>query len=107
ADIAASRARGVLGHGQITEATSELPGLQAETWKLPFNGMSPAELAIAGNGASNLDLVVTDEWGNVVCVEAGPEDRAYCAFTPEYNGFFLASVTNRGEATNRYRLMTN
>ncbi len=76
-------------------------------WKVPFFGDSPAELAIIGNGAANLDLVVTDESGAVICREAGGADRALCRFVPARNGYFSATVVNTGTAPNDYDLVTN
>jgi hypothetical protein len=91
----------------VVSTTSALSMAQTDTWPVPFFGASLAELAILGSGASNLDLRVTDQLGNMVCQDIGPSDVAYCSFYPAENGTFLITVTNAGNAANNYLLLTN
>ena len=88
-------------------STSTIPKAQAQTWALPFYGEALAEVAFIGNGNSNLDLKVTDENGNLVCQDVGPQDTAYCSFFPAQSGAFLITVNNVGADTNTYMLLTN
>lgn len=106
ADIEAGLARGPAALGHVSMAGSALPASATDSWRIPFFGQSRAELAVLGDGSGNLDLRVTDETGAVACLETGPEDQAYCAFTPAWNGYFTITVTNR-TAANTYALMTN
>jgi hypothetical protein len=112
ADIEAELNRGTLGQGQISTATSRLGPGETDNWRMAFNGQLPAEIAMIGDGSSNLDMTVrdetgADEQGTVICREDGPKDRAFCGFVPLQNGFYIVTVTNRGTAPNLYRLLTN
>jgi hypothetical protein len=91
----------------IVRTASTLPAAQTETWSVPFFGASLAELAIIGDGSGNLDLAVTDEFGNQICQDIGPDDTAYCSFFPAQNGAFKIAVHNTSSAANTYLFLTN
>ena len=107
AEVAADLAGRQRSRGRVSQGHSALAGGREDSWRSPFFGQSRAELAVIGDGAANLDLEVRDETGATICRETGPADLAYCGFTPAWNGFFTVTVTNRGEAANTYRLLTN
>lgn len=86
---------------------SQLPAGQTDVWEIPFHGKSHAELAVLGDGDANLDMIVTDENGNVLCSDPGWSDRLYCDWTPAWDGYFYLTVQNRGTARNSYHLLTN
>jgi hypothetical protein len=92
--------------GVVTTTTS-LDATQSDTWSVPFFGASLAELAIIGDGSGNLDLMVMDADSNLICVDLGPADIAYCSFYPAQNGMFSIAVQNTGSAANTYLLLTN
>ncbi|VDC25234.1 hypothetical protein [Pseudogemmobacter humi] len=103
-------ARAATGRGRIGGAVSHDSGLaggRTDTWEIPFKGREYAEISVIGGGGSNLDIVVTDENGNVICFEGGPEDVIYCDFVPVWDGFFYVAVENSGGAQNSYSLITN
>lgn len=103
-------AQAVTGRGRIGGAVSHESGLaggRTDTWEIPFKGREYAEISVIGGGGSNLDIVVTDENGNVICFEGGPEDVIYCDFVPVWDGFFYVAVENSGGAQNNYSLITN
>ena len=91
----------------IVSTKSHIAGAGTDSWALPFFGASPAELAILGDGASNLDLRIADENGTPVCQDVGPSDTAYCSFYPARNGMFQITVINTGNGANSYLLLTN
>jgi len=91
----------------LTATASTLPPSKAETWTLNFYGGSYAELAILGDGRSNLDLTVRDATGGVICVDNGSADTAICGFTLRDNGAVKVTVTNAGDAPDTYTLLTN
>jgi hypothetical protein len=90
-------------HGRLNVRPGTLDGGQSDIWRIPFNGLLPAELGLTAEGAP-LILTVTDETGAQVCRAAAP---ALCAFTPAWNGWFTATLSNPGPDPARYRLMTN
>jgi hypothetical protein len=99
------RARGRIGGPSRT--LSRLPGGMMDTFRIPFYGGVLAEIAIVGDGDSNLDAVVEDENGNVICIDQSWSDKLYCSFTPIWDGPFYISVANMGSIRNSYYLITN
>ena len=98
------------GRGRIGGAYSQRASLasgRTDSWEIPFTGGAYAELAVLGAGTSDLDILVTDENGNVICYEGGQEDRLYCDFVPSWDGFFVVAVENKGGAAADYDLVTN
>lgn len=94
-NIGASRQRNVLPAGAM------------DVWNIPFYGESYVEIGIKGDGDTQLLVNVTDENGNRINCPARVGDRFYCDFVPRWNGYFTISVTNSGDKTNRYDLLTN
>jgi hypothetical protein len=82
------------------------PG-QADSWRLPLFGEVAAEIALIGSPGAALGLTVTDESGATVCVLPAPTGAGLCRLTPARNGFFTASVQNRGSGDASYRLIGN
>lgn len=105
ADAEAESARGRIG-GAVSWL-SRLPSGQTDVWEIPFYGNSYAEIAVVGDGDANLDVVVTDENGNVFCYDVSWSDSLYCDFTPAWDGYFYVTVENVGGVRNSYYLMTN
>lgn len=104
-DAKAEGARGRIG-GAVSW-TSRLPKGQIDVWEIPFFGNSYAEVAVVGDGDANLDMVITDENGNVICYDVSPSDQVYCDFVPAWDGYFYVTVENAGAVRNSYYLLTN
>ena len=92
---------------RILRATASTlkPG-QSEVWTLPFFGGSQAELAILGDGRSNLDMVVTAADDTHICLDKGSSDTAYCGFALVDNGDVRITISNVGPAPDTYLLLT-
>lgn len=104
-DAEAEGSRGRIGGASRT--LSRLPGGRTDTWKVPFYGNSYAEVAVVGDGDSNLDVLITDENGNTICYDVSWSDKVYCDFVPAWNGYFFITVQNTGRKRNSYYLLTN
>ena len=74
---------------------------------MPFYGNSYAEVAVIGDGDSNLNVLITDENRNTICYDVSWSDKVYCNFTPAWNGYFYITVQNTGRSRNSYYLLTN
>jgi len=72
-----------------------------------FRGGEIAEIAISGDGDTDLDLYVYDENGNLVGSDTDYTDDCYVSFRPRWTGSFKVVVKNLGNVYNRYILMTN
>ena len=90
----------------LSVTASILPPGKAETWTVGFYGGTHAELAILGDGRSNLDLTVRDAAGGVICADLGSADRAMCGFALRDNGEVQVTVTNAGTEPAVYMLLT-
>ena len=105
-DITASATKGRTagpGYNVVT-----LPGSTTDNYdNVSFNGGEYAEVYTEGSGATNLDLFVYDENGNLICSDTDYSDIAYCGWTPKWTGGFTIKVINQGGSSNRYALITN
>ena len=72
-----------------------------------FEGGEWAEVAIIGDGDTDLDLYVYDEFGNLICASEDAFDDEYCEWVPAFTGPFLVVVRNYGDVYNEYELLTN
>ncbi len=105
ADAETEGTRGRIG-GSVRHL-SRLPGGNTDVWEIPFFGDSYAEVAIIGDGDSNLDALITDENGNTICYDVSYSDKITCSFVPSWNGYFYITVQNQGRSRNSYYLLTN
>jgi hypothetical protein len=76
-------------------------------YTMTFRGGERAEIAVVGDGATDLDLYVYDENGNLIVCDEGPTDRCFVRWTPRWTGRFRIEVRNLGSTWNRYALATN
>ncbi|MCH8543379.1 MAG: hypothetical protein LAT61_07410 [Alcanivorax sp.] len=104
--IAEVRPRGLVGGARmiqdIVPAHSEV--VYTDVY---FEGGKPAEVALVGDGDTDLDLVIYDEYGNVICASVSWNDREHCAWQPRWTGPFTIEVSNLGGVWNAYVLATN
>ena len=78
-----------------------------DVYTMEFRGGELAEVAVLGDGDTDLDLLVFDENGNEICVDSDLSDQAYCAWYPRWTGSFRVEIENLGRVYNDYRLLTN
>lgn len=104
-DVEAEGSRGRIGGA--TRTLSRLRAGKTDIFREAFYGGRLAELAIIGDGDADLDLVVTDENGNVICLDRSYSDKLYCSWTPAWDGYFYVAVKNQGRIRNSYYILTN
>lgn len=78
-----------------------------DTYTISFKKGVTAEIAVSGNGASDLDLYVYDENGNLIVGDEDYSDDCYVCWTPAWTGGFIVKVVNRGRYSNYYNIATN
>ncbi|NKB27978.1 MAG: hypothetical protein GKR99_10645 [Rhodobacteraceae bacterium] len=93
--------------GGASRTLSRLPAGYNDDWEIPFFGGRFAEISIIGDGDADLDVIVSDENGNTICLDVSYSDRFYCAFNPLWDGYFYVRVSNMGRLRNSYYLLTN
>lgn len=104
-DVAAATSRGRVG-GPIRHLDRVRPRI-TDVYTITFRGRRRAAVAISGDGDTNLDLLVYDENGNLICSSTSGRDREGCAWTPKWTGKFRVKVRNYGYLHNSYWLLTN
>jgi len=66
-----------------------------------------AEVAVSGDGDTDLDLYVYDENGNLITSDTDYTDDCYVRFYPAWTGLFRIKIVNRGSVYNNYAIVTN
>jgi hypothetical protein len=105
-DETAATVAGGAGGERKTHQDTVQPG-GTDVYRVVFTGGQLAEVGVAGDGDSDLDLYVYDNNDNLVCRSASSSDREYCHWWPRWTGPFRIEVQNLGMAANSYRVMTN
>lgn len=72
-----------------------------------FAGGRTAEVTVIGDGDTDLDLVIEDENGNVICSGTGNHDREFCRWSPVWTGTFQIGVLNYGRVYNDAIVVVN
>ena len=97
----------VISEGQPRTHQDTVQPAGTDVYTVVFTGGQLAEAGVAGDGDSDLDLLVYDDNDHLVCRSAGSSDREYCRWWPRWTGTFRIEVQNLGTAANLYRLATN
>jgi len=100
---AASRGR-VGGPGYVID---KVQAGQANIHEVSFVGDEAAEVAVVGDGSTDLDLYIMDENGNLIVMDESVGDECYVLWKPNWTGVFYVTVLNRGNVWNQYALVTN
>jgi hypothetical protein len=100
---ASSRGR-VGGPGYVID---KVMAEQGNIHEVNFTGGEAAEVAVVGDGSTDLDLYIVDENGNMIAMDEGDTDECYVIWKPNWTGIFYITVVNRGTVYNQYALVTN
>ena len=87
--------------------TDSVLAYDTDVYRIQFAGGRLAEVMLSGDGDTDLDLFVYDEYGNEVCSDLSIDDQEYCSWRPRWTGFFTIEIENLGGVYNVYTLMTN
>lgn len=93
--------------GGIARDSSWVAVNHQRTYRESFYGGEYAQVSIAGDGSSLLNLSVYDENGNLLCLSRRAGDRQICGWNPRWTGPFRIVVTNVGGYAANYNLLTN
>lgn len=78
-----------------------------DTYTISFMANYLAEIAVSGDGDTDLDLYVYDSNGHLIASDESYSDDCYVRWVPAWTGRFIVKVVNRGPLYNRYVLLTN
>ena len=79
----------------------------SDTYQVNFIANYLAEVAVSGDGDTDLDLYVYDSNGNLIASDTSYSDDCYVCWVPAWTGRFIIKIVNRGPVYNRYVIMTN
>jgi len=74
---------------------------------LLFNRGQRARIVLTGDGSTDLDLYVYDQFGNLVASDEDSSDDCVVTWIPRYTGGYRLKLVNRGALFNSYSWMTN
>ena len=104
-DVKAEQPRGRLrGPGRLVKGL--LAG-RTHIIRDTFQGGRLAQVTLIGDGDTNLDMVVLDQNGNVICRDRSYSDKLRCSWYPRWTGTFSIGIKNQGRIRNTYVLLTN
>jgi hypothetical protein len=106
----AGAAKGVISSAYGSGAIRTVRDVSANsTWRFTVDarGGLPLRILAVGDGDTDVDLVVRDQNGNVVCQDLDVDHRAACSITPAWTGRFTVDVVNTGSVWTRTMLVTN
>lgn len=72
-----------------------------------YRGGELAEIALIGDGDTDVDLFVFDANNNEICRSTRRGDREYCSWTPAWTRNFTIAAKNYGSVYNQTTLITN
>jgi len=93
--------------GGASSATRVIAGRDTHTFTRSFYGGETARVIVRGDGDSDLDLFIYDEFGNLVAKDDDDTDYCVCTWVPRRTGRFTIRVVNVGRAANLYCITTN
>ena len=79
----------------------------SDMYDIVFRAGQPARVDVIGDGDTDLDLYIYDQFGNIVASDTDYSDRCVAIWTPIWTGVFRLKIVNRGDVFNRYTLRTN
>lgn len=105
AEAKAEKSRGA--RGGVKSASERVMAGRTDVYQVEFVGGELAQVGVRGDGDTDLDLYVYDEYNNLICRDADYTDRLYCQWTPRWSGVFKIEVRNLGRVYNVYTILTN
>ena len=105
-DIAAEGTKGVAS-GPVYSVVTIGAGASDKYPHLTFSGGQYAEIYVEGASGTDLNLLVHDARGRLVCSDTDISAIAYCGWHPATDGSFAITVKNDGKRGGKYSMMTN
>ncbi len=97
--------RGASGGAKYT--VTKVNAGSTDIYNVEFRGGELAEVAISGDGDTDLDIYVYDEYGNSIATDTSYGDTGHVSWYPRWTGGFRVEVRNNGMVYNQYVLITN
>src|SRR5438045_3154134 len=92
--------------GRVT-GTTRVDAYRSNLHTVVYRGGEEAVFAVVGDGDTTLNVIVRDEFGNIVRRTSGPGDVVRVSWVPRWTGVFTIEVINEGGVYNQYGYSTN
>jgi hypothetical protein len=79
----------------------------ANQYEIRLRGNETTWISVSGDGSTDLDLFVYDQWGNLIASDEDETDDCIVGFSPNATGYFRIVVRNFGDEANAYSINTN
>lgn len=84
------------------ETTETVSAHASNSYTVELNGGKVTQINFIGDGDTDLDLFVYDEYGNLVASSDDVRDFGRVRFTPAFRGKFRIEVKNLGDVYNEF-----
>ena len=94
---ALSSEMGTTAKGRTGGCTRHYDTVKARTtdiYRMKFRGQEWAEIAVSGDGASDVDVYIYDDNGNLIASDTDSTDQCYVRWVPSWTGAFRIEVRN-------------
>jgi hypothetical protein len=98
-DVASAAPRGGAGCQMETVRAHS-----TDTFNVTFYASQLAGVTVIGDGDTDLDVYIYDEFGNLIGSDTDHSDNCVVMWTPRWTGRFAIKVVNRGSVYNRYQI---
>jgi hypothetical protein len=108
--VETSASRGVVSSAFGRGAIRTVRDVSANsTWRFSVDARGGSSLRVLaiGDGDTDVDMVMRDQNGNVVCRDLDVDERALCDITPAWSGRFTIEVINTGSVWTRTMVISN
>ncbi|WP_296816027.1 hypothetical protein [Brevundimonas sp.] len=106
----AAAARGVVnsafGRGPIY-AVRDIEAQATYWFRLDARGGEVLRVAAVGDGDTDIDMIIRDEFGEEVCRDTAYDHYPVCTFVPAFSGRFRVDIINRGRVWTRTQILSN
>jgi hypothetical protein len=77
------------------------------SYRIAFRGGEVAEVIVNGDGDTDLDLYIYDQFGNLVALDDDRTDYCVARWLPRRSQVYRVVIENLGSVYNEYTLTTN
>lgn len=77
-----------------------------DTYCVTFKGGEEAMVIVSGDGDTDLDLYIYDEYGNLIDYDNDDMDTMVCTWIPRWTGKYTIEIRNLGDVRNYYTMWT-
>ncbi len=75
-----------------------------DVYRVSLRGGEVTRIVVDGDGDTDLDLFIYDEYGNLMASDEDETDYCVCRVTPRWTGTFTIRIRNYGAVYNQYRI---